>query len=132
MSASSKLSLHARRTLPRARVGGYGARVGGRVTRGALEHASAAPGRGERTVELAATGAFVVEQILSGRLAGPADYLQDHDEWVVVLAGRARLLVGGVEVALAAGEWLLLPAGRPHTLLETEPGTSWIAVHGRP
>jgi cupin 2 domain-containing protein len=105
--------------------------VGGGVTRGALEDASAAPGSGERAVELAAAGGFAVEQILSGRLTGPADYLQDHDEWAVVLAGRARLLVEGVEVALAAGEWLLLPAGCRHTLLETEPGTSWLAVRGR-
>ena len=105
--------------------------MGARATRGALEPASAAPGRGERAVELAATGAFVVEQILSGRLAGPADYLQDSDEWVVVLAGWARLLVDGLEVALGAGEWLLLPAGCPHTLVETESGTSWIAVHAR-
>ncbi len=101
----------------------------GRIASGSLAEASAAPARGERTVELVATAGLVVEQILSGRLSGPADYLQDHDEWVVLLAGGARLLLDGVEHRLAAGDWLLIPAGCPHTLLETEAGTSWLGVH---
>ena len=103
-----------------------------RVASGSLAEASAAPARGERTVELVAAAGLVVEQILSGPLAGPADYLQDHDEWVVLLAGGARLRLDGVEHRLAAGDWLLIPAGCPHTLLATEPGTSWLAVHARP
>lgn len=71
----------------------------------------------------------VVEQILSGRLAGPADYLQDHDEWVAVLEGSADLEVRDELLALAAGDWVLLPRGTPHRLLSTEPGTRWLAVH---
>lgn len=70
-----------------------------------------------------------IEQILSGVLTQPLAYDQDHDEWVVVLAGRARLLVENEELELRGGDWLLLPAGCPHTVLETEPGTSWLAVH---
>jgi hypothetical protein len=57
---------------------------------------------------------LTVEQILSGALPEPASYEQAHDEWVLVLE---------------SGDWLLLPAGCPHTLLETRPGTSWLALH---
>ncbi len=71
---------------------------------------------------------FRVEQILSGRLAAPQDYVQDHDEWVVVLAGGAVLEVDGVAHELGVGDWWLLPAGTPHRLVRTEPGTSWLAV----
>lgn len=87
-----------------------------------------APIEGEATVLLARGAGFTVEQILSGRLGAPQDYEQDHDEWVVVLAGGAVLDVDGVAHELGAGDWWLLPAGTRHRLVRTEPGTSWLAV----
>lgn len=98
--------------------------------RGRLEPASAAPAEGERSQTLASFPSLTVEQILSGRLEAPVSFRQDHDEWVVLLAGWARLLVDGAELELGPGDWLLLPAGCPHTLIETRPGTSWLAVLG--
>jgi cupin 2 domain-containing protein len=100
-----------------------------RFVRGRLRDAAEAPAAGERAERLLAFGNAVVEQILSGRLEQPAEYLQAEDEWVVVLAGCARLEVGGETVELAAREWLFLPAGLPHRLVETEPGTDWLAFH---
>jgi hypothetical protein len=100
--------------------------------RGRLASGDEAPATGERSIVLAATGAFTVEQILSGRLEAPADYLQDHDEWVVLLDGAAEVQLGGRAVELRAGDWLLLPAGVPHRLLRTSPGSSWLAVRSRP
>ena len=97
--------------------------------RGRLREPSEAPASGELADEVVAFENAVVEQILSGRLDAPADYLQAHDEWVVVLAGGAVLEVGGERVELEARDWLLLPAGLPHRLLATEPGTSWLALH---
>lgn len=73
---------------------------------------------------------FSVEQILSGALDAAVEYRQDHDEWVVVVAGGAVVTVGGTPVALSPGEWLLLPGGTPHRLESTIPGTSWLAVRG--
>lgn len=104
----------------------------GGVVRGRLVPAGEAPERGERALELARGAGFVVEEILSGRLEGPADYLQDHDEWVVVLQGGAVLDAGGTRHELGAGDWMLIPAGVAHRLVSTEPGTRWIAVHGGP
>jgi mannose-6-phosphate isomerase-like protein (cupin superfamily) len=101
----------------------------GPYRRGRLLEPAAAPATGERFEVLASLAGTTVEQILSGRLERPGEYLQDHDEWVVLLAGRARLEVAGEPVELAAGDWLLLPAGVPHAVLETEPGSSWLAVH---
>lgn len=74
----------------------------------------------------------VVEQILSGELAGPVDFQQEHDEWVVVLAGVAVLEIDGEPVDLRPGDWVLLPAGTAHRLVRTEPGTNWLAVHVQP
>ena len=98
---------------------------------GRLAPVEDAPATGERTSPLATGRGFVVEQILSGELVAPQGYEQDHDEWVVVLAGAAVLEVDGTVHQLGAGDWWLLPAGTPHTVVRTEPGTSWLAVHGR-
>jgi mannose-6-phosphate isomerase-like protein (cupin superfamily) len=99
------------------------------VRRGRLQDPSGAPAVGERFLELASFPTATIEQILSGRLAEPAAFEQPHDEWVVLLAGGAKMLVDGEELELEAGDWLLIPAGCPHTVLETQPGSSWLALH---
>ena len=96
---------------------------------GRLDDPSSAPAEGERFTVLAELPGLTIEQIVSGTLSEPVSFDQAHDEWVVVIEGGARLLVDGTEVELGAGDWLLLSAGCPHTVLETRPGTSWIAVH---
>lgn len=102
------------------------------LRRGRLAGPSAAPAHGERHRLLARPGAARVEQILTGRLAGPRRFVGDADEWVVVLHGAARLEAGGRVHDLVAGDWMLIPAGEPHVLLEAEPGTAWLAVHAPP
>jgi cupin 2 domain-containing protein len=97
--------------------------------RGRLEDGSTAPAHGERLAPLAALPGVRIEQILSGRLPEPVAFEQAHDEWVVVVEGAARLVVDGRELELGSGDWVLLPSGCRHTLLETRPGTSWVAVH---
>jgi cupin 2 domain-containing protein len=98
---------------------------------GRLSDPADAPAFGETTTVLAEGAGFRVERILSGALDAPQHYVQDHDEWVVVLAGTAQLEVDGVVHELAAGDWWWLPAGTPHTLVRTEPATSWLAVRSR-
>ena len=107
-----------------------------RVVRGRLLPSAEAPSVGERNEEIARLSGAVVRQILSGALPSPLDYDQDHDEWVVVLNGGAVLEVGDDRLDLVAGDWVLLRAHTVHRLIETQPGTSWLAVHapgdGRP
>jgi len=104
------------------------------VQRGRLRPPSDAPADGERFDPLVVVdGRAVVEQILSGRVEGPTEYLQDTDEWVALLHGAAELDVGGEAVELAPGDWVLLPASVPHRVVRVEAGTSWLAFHiGRP
>lgn len=101
------------------------------ILQGRLRAAASAPETGEDTIPLATVGPVAVEQILSGRLESPVDYRADVDEWVVVLAGRARLEIAGTRLTLEAGDWVLLPAGTPHRLADTQPGTSWLSVTDR-
>jgi cupin 2 domain-containing protein len=100
------------------------------VRHGRLRDPAEAPAAGEELfLELLAHRNLVVEQILSGASDEPADYLQEQDEWVVVLAGGAALAVDGEKVELGPGDWVFLPAGVPHTVLRTDAGTCWLAVH---
>lgn len=96
---------------------------------GRLLPPGAAPAQGERTCVLVEAGGARVEQILSGQVAVPVDYCQDHAEWVLLLSGAAELEVDGSRRALGPGDWLLLPAGRPHRLTAVRPQTAWLAVH---
>jgi mannose-6-phosphate isomerase-like protein (cupin superfamily) len=98
------------------------------LARGRLQPPEAAPATGEHVIRLADVHHAVVDQILSGRLDRPVDYRQDEDEWVVVLHGRATLDVEDERMHLGPGDWVLLPAGTPHRLVETHPGTSWLTV----
>jgi cupin 2 domain-containing protein len=78
------------------------------------------------------TPAVLVEQILSSASASDELYVQERDEWVVVLEGAAVLEVEGVTTELTVGDWIVLPAGVAHRVVRTEPGTNWLAVHTPP
>jgi cupin 2 domain-containing protein len=102
------------------------------LRKGRLQDADAAPQRGEVVETVAVVSGVRIEQVLSGELAAPIDYVQDHDEWVVVLAGGADLVVEEKALTLAPGEWVLLPGGVAHRLVSTIPGTSWLVVRAPP
>ncbi|MET0238458.1 MAG: cupin domain-containing protein [Sphingobium sp.] len=75
-----------------------------------------------------------IERIVSQGQVTPEDepYDQPHDEWVLLLAGAARLwLEGEGERALTPGDALLIPAHVRHrvTWTSADPATVWLAVH---
>jgi len=75
-----------------------------------------------------------IERIVSQGQTTPVDapYDQDHDEWVLLLAGAARLWVDGEgERELRPGDMALIPAGVRHrvTWTQSAPATVWLAVH---
>lgn len=75
-----------------------------------------------------------IERIVSHGQATPMDapYDQSHDEWVLLLAGRARLWIAGEgEVELVPGDTRLIHAGVVHRVTWTTPDepTVWLAVH---
>ena len=89
---------------------------------------------GERFDDLLARPGLRIERIVSFGQASPPGfwYDQPQDEWVLVLRGRAGLLVEGeAERTLEAGAFAFLPARRRHRVAWTandEP-TVWLAVH---
>ncbi|MFH1490905.1 MAG: cupin domain-containing protein [Pseudomonadota bacterium] len=85
--------------------------------------------------ELVRTGHFRLERIVSRGHRTPegAWFDQDGAEWVMVLKGRAGLLLEGEKdvVVLNPGDYLQIPAHKKHRVEWTEPEdkTVWLAVH---
>ncbi|MGO1070416.1 cupin domain-containing protein [Lysobacter sp. CA199] len=88
-----------------------------------------APAEGERFEALLTHRNLVVERIVSSSAITPKEYVQDQDEWVVLLQGEAELEVAGERIALGTGDHLFLPARTPHTVLRVSAGALWLAVH---
>jgi cupin 2 domain-containing protein len=104
------------------------------VPRGRLRPPADAPRIGETTDPLVTTddGTPRLEQILSGKVDTPVDYLETTHEWVTLLAGGATLEVAGERIDLVPGDWVVLPADVPHRLMRVDEGTSWLALHFDP
>ncbi|MEZ4463766.1 MAG: cupin domain-containing protein [bacterium] len=87
------------------------------------------PATGERFEILCRTQGVRIERILSSAVPVPGRYVQDWDEWVVLLRGEATLELDDQVVELVAGDHLFLPAGQPHRVVRTTAGALWLAVH---
>jgi cupin 2 domain-containing protein len=88
----------------------------------------------ERFTELLHAGAFRVERIVSAGHASPAGFWFDQEqrEWVLVLAGAARLdFADGSAVDLRPGSYHDIPAHCRHRVAWTDPAqpTVWLAIH---
>ena len=89
----------------------------------------------EQMTQLAAGRRFRLEHILSGDHASAPGFWYDQaeDEFVVLVAGQARLRfeAGDVVLDLAPGDWVEIPAHARHRVEATqaEPATVWLAVH---
>jgi len=90
---------------------------------------------GEVFDTLITSSAVRIERIVSNGQATPEGqwYDQAHDEWVLVLAGAAELLLDNGQAArkLTAGDHILIPAGCRHRVVWTDTAekTVWLAVH---
>lgn len=97
-----------------------------------LFHPLPPPGADEHFETLLSHSGLRLERIVSHGHASPPDfwYDQTHDEWVALLKGQAELAFeDGEHLALRAGDWLLIPAGRRHRVAATGPDTVWLALH---
>ncbi len=70
-----------------------------------------------------------INRIVSSADVKPVEYIQDEDEWVVMIEGKATLLLEDEEKILQKGDTLFIPAKTSHKVLKTEAGTVWLTVH---
>jgi len=88
----------------------------------------------EITRQIAHNSDIRIERILSHGHRSPESfwYDQTQDEWVILLAGAARLQFADQpeELTLTVGDHLLIPAHRKHRVSWTSPETTtiWLAI----
>jgi len=70
-----------------------------------------------------------INRIISSDHIEAKEYIQEEDEWLVLLEGEATLRIENEEKILTRGETLFIPAKVPHSVLKTNSGTVWITVH---
>ena len=85
--------------------------------------------------QIATADSVKIERIVSRGHCSPDGfwYDQDRNEWVLLLSGRAGLLLAGDDniVELQPGDYLNIPAHVKHRVEWTDPDqpTIWLAVH---
>lgn len=70
-----------------------------------------------------------INRIVSSDNHEEKEYIQDEDEWLVLLEGGVTLLVNNDEKVLKKGDTLFIAAKVPHTVLDTSHGAVWLTVH---
>ena len=87
------------------------------------------PKSGESFTTLLEHKNIKINRIVSSWDVKAVEYIQDEDEWLVLIKGEATLLVNNEEKILTKGDTLFIPAKVPHRVLETKNGTVWLTVH---
>ena len=70
-----------------------------------------------------------INRIVSSDKVEAVEYVQEEDEWLVLLEGEATLLIENKEKMLTKGDTLFIPSKTPHSVLNTQNGTVWLTVH---
>jgi len=87
------------------------------------------PKKGETFTTLLKHKNIKINRIVSSADIAPIEYIQEEDEWIVLLEGEATLLIADEEKKLTKGETLFIPAKVPHTIVKTSSGIVWLTVH---
>ncbi|NET24795.1 cupin domain-containing protein [Okeania sp. SIO1I7] len=59
------------------------------------------------------------------------EFIQDEDEWVILLQGSAILEINQKNTKLVKDSHIFIPAKTPHKIISTDPNieTIWLAIH---
>jgi cupin 2 domain-containing protein len=87
------------------------------------------PTTGENFTTLLGHKNIKISRIISSDNIETKRYIQDEDEWVVVLEGEALLQIDGEDRRMIRGDMLMIPAKTPHKVLQTQKGTLWLAIY---
>lgn len=87
------------------------------------------PNSGETLTTLLSHKNIKINQIVSSDNLTVYEYIQEEDEWLVLIEGEAILLIDSERKELVKGDTLFIPANTPHEIVQIEQGTLWITVH---
>ena len=87
------------------------------------------PKSGETFTTLLEHKNIKINRIVSSNELNETEYIQEEDEWLVLLEGEATLLLDQAIKTLTKGESLFIPSKTRHRVLSTQDGTIWLTVH---
>jgi len=87
------------------------------------------PESGETFTTLLEHKNIKINRIVSASNVESIEYIQEEDEWLVLIEGEATLLVNKEEKMLQKGDTLFISAKTPHRVLKTVEGTVWLTLH---
>jgi cupin 2 domain-containing protein len=87
------------------------------------------PQSGETFTTLLEHKNIKINRIVSSDDLDAKVYIQEEEEWLVVLEGQATLLLNDEKKTLLKGDTLFIPSKTPHRILSTQSGTVWLTVH---
>ena len=87
------------------------------------------PQSGETFTTLLEHKNIKINRIVSSNKLDDTEYIQEEDEWLVLLDGEATLLIDKEKKQLAKGDTLFIPSKAVHRVLSTQMGTVWLTVH---
>ena len=99
------------------------------LSSGNLYENATPPAQGECFEPLLQHKHLVIERIISSATITPSEFLQEQDEWVLLVQGTAVIDIDGTAKSLKAGDYVFLPAKTPHTVKQVSAGALWLAVH---
>jgi len=70
-----------------------------------------------------------IVRIVSSDNFESTEYVQDADEWVLVIEGEATIRLEKEEKVVQKGESLLIPAKTAHQVTKMKKGTVWLVIH---
>jgi len=68
-------------------------------------------------------------RIVSSDRVEAKEYKQDENEWVLILKGKATLILDSKKIKLSKGDTLFIPAKSKHKVKKVKKGTVWLAIH---
>ena len=87
------------------------------------------PQKGELFTSLLEYKNIKINRIVSSCKIEEKEYIQEEDEWLILIEGEATLRLDKEEKKLLKGETLFIPAKMPHKVLKTTQNTIWLTVH---
>ncbi|MES9962422.1 MAG: cupin domain-containing protein [Candidatus Sedimenticola sp. 20ELBAFRAG] len=92
------------------------------------------PASGEVFTLLLQCRNVTIERIVSAPGTVSDLFVQEQDEWILLLQGSAELRMADRTVKLKQGDSFFIPAQTPHQVTETsaQPLCVWMAVHIHP
>ncbi len=87
------------------------------------------PQSGETFTTLLEYKNIKINRIVSSDNVEVTEYIQEEDEWLVLLEGEATLLLNNEKRELTKGDTLFIPSNAVHRVLSTRTNTLWLTVH---